>query len=305
MTTFNDAVMASSPFIYFNCNAPSGSTLPDVSGNGHNGTLNSPFTTGRPPMNSGTGYGIGFANGYVYVPYFSGVRPTSDYTIEAIVRWSSAGYGMLFGLFDTVSPFKGPTVLINYDRYVNSQDPTKITFGDAGATGVSGNDNIYSSPIALNDNVYRHFAFVRRGVHLEMWINGVLVKDFVMSGVINGTQNNGIYIMGRPSAVQPVIGDLDELVFYQAALSSDQIKLHARLAQALLKIAGTAKLDSGSAASAVAVRNWSTGAGVDRVIPASDGSFESFVADGQYDVTVYGPDGYQPITHGPITPVAW
>jgi hypothetical protein len=69
-------------------------------------------------------------------------------------------------------------------------------------------------------------------------------------------------------------------------------------------LAGNAKLDTGVAASLVVVRAWDTHAHVMQSVPASDGSWKVFVTSGNYDVTVVGPSGYQPITHGPVVAVA-
>lgn len=68
----------------------------------------------------------------------------------------------------------------------------------------------------------------------------------------------------------------------------------------MARLAGTAKLDTGGAASLVLVRDWQTHAHVARVTPDGDGAWQVTVAPGTYDITTIGPAGYQPVCEGPI-----
>lgn len=70
------------------------------------------------------------------------------------------------------------------------------------------------------------------------------------------------------------------------------------------KVSGTAKLDNGSRASMVYVFNWSTGVAIGSTVPATDGTFSVSVPyTDVVAITVVGPAGYQPVTHGPVQPV--
>ncbi|MEO5811543.1 MAG: discoidin domain-containing protein [Rhodanobacter sp.] len=70
-------------------------------------------------------------------------------------------------------------------------------------------------------------------------------------------------------------------------------------------VSGIAKLDTGVAANYVLVRDWTTHAHIVTVVPDVNGAWSVSVNQTNVcDVTVVGPDGYQPIIHGPIVPVA-
>lgn len=73
-------------------------------------------------------------------------------------------------------------------------------------------------------------------------------------------------------------------------------------------ISGNAKLDTGLSASNVSAYLWdSPYTYLGSTVPASDGSWSIPVAalsGGTVLVTVKGPSGYQPISHGPITPIS-
>ena len=66
-------------------------------------------------------------------------------------------------------------------------------------------------------------------------------------------------------------------------------------------LSGQAKLDTGAAAVAVLVRSWATHAHVARVTPRASGRWEVDVPAGDYDITVIGPAGYQPVCAGPVS----
>lgn len=75
-----------------------------------------------------------------------------------------------------------------------------------------------------------------------------------------------------------------------------------------LVVGGVAKLDTGVPASEVLVYLWDAPYTLlGRTVPAVDGKWAMVVAssvDTRVLVTTRGPTGYQPITHGPVVPVA-
>lgn len=75
-----------------------------------------------------------------------------------------------------------------------------------------------------------------------------------------------------------------------------------------LTVSGIAKLDTGAPASEVVVSLWDAPYTlIGRTVPAVDGKWAMVVsanASTRVLVTTKGPDGYQPIAHGPIVPVA-
>lgn len=299
MTTYAAEVLADAPILYFQCNETSGTATTDATGNGHTGNLTNTFTVNQLGMSSATAGAIAFNGGQVTVPASAAFKVQADYTIEMVASWTSSVTSMLFGALDLVSPYPGPTVLVSYSQQANGDSAGKIVFRDEGNVNYAlefggGQNQNY------NDNKFRHFCFVRRGLVIEAWVNGSLIASKVLPALANQANTNPIYIMGQPTA-QFLSGALDEVAFYAKALDPSRIALHARLAADLRRIAGNAKLDGGAAAALVVARNWATHAHVGQATPASNGDFEIWVPQDQYDVTVFGPSGYQPVTHGPVT----
>lgn len=73
----------------------------------------------------------------------------------------------------------------------------------------------------------------------------------------------------------------------------------------MARLTGTAKLDTGDAATLVLIRDWDSYVHVASAVPSTDGSWAAAVTDGRrFEVTVRGPAGYRPVTDGPISPGA-
>lgn len=302
MSKFSDLVIADTPLLYLRCEELSGTTLADASGNGNPGSISGAYTLGAPGMSAQTGNGIGFTSGMIKVPHKAALNMAGDYAIELIARFTGSGYQHVFNKVDAASPFKGPWIYANYNSQTNAQINGAVSFrqaiGTNNAVSVGG-----TSGLMLNDGVYRHYFFVRRGLSLEIHVNGTMMGSATVPSLSNCTTSTNLCVMNYDQASSPVSGSVDEIAYYGYAPSIASIAKHAAYAADKSRIAGVAKLDTGVAASAVVARDWATRALLGQTIPATDGSFEIYVPSGKCDVTVFGPAGYQPITHGPIDAV--
>lgn len=69
-------------------------------------------------------------------------------------------------------------------------------------------------------------------------------------------------------------------------------------------VAGNAKLDTGIKADRVIMVNWNAPYNlINSVVPASNGDWRMMTDTSPVLITILGPTGYQPISHGPITSV--
>lgn len=300
MSSFSDLVISASPLLYLQMKEITGQVLADSSGNGRNGTISGAYAMGKPTMSSGTDGAIKFSGGRVVVPAAAALVPSGDYSIEAVLNFGGPTLSPIVNMFDPGTPYAGPGIYGNYEGPARGVVAGSIAFCDGQDTGS------YSAKFAgaLNDNVYRHYVFCRRGTSLEIWINGDLKAQVTMPSVRTMNTPQPMYIMAAASGTPTTIGDADELVYYETALSPDRIRLHAANAANKKRVVGSAKLDNGAAASSVIAYDWTTRALLAQTVPATDGSFELIVPDGNVAVTTTGPAGYQPITHGPVVPVA-
>lgn len=297
---FHDAVLADSPLIYLRCNELSGTVLADAAPGARNASLVGSYQLGQAPMRDGTVKAVNFTGGYARIPFASQLVPATDYSAEFIARFpTGTATCYLFRLSDDASPYRGTVIGINSNVYNGTNAPGELSVREE-LNSLS--RSVITSGAGLNDNVYRHIVVCRRGLSLEVWIGGVLVAQKTLPDRRSVTSTAYLEVFGGAITFNGT-GGLDEFAYYHSALPAERIELHARLAVDLWALRGNAKLDSGLAASRVVARNWTTHEHKGVVVPAVNGDFELFVPNGQYDVTVFGPEGYQPVTHGPVTTV--
>lgn len=295
---FDDAVLADNPVIYLRCNEVSGTQISDSSGGGHHGAISGGYALGAAPMRDGTIASISFSGdgttGRIIIPAFGGFAPAGDYTIEFIARWTNGSRGIVFHCVDGSNV--GPSISVSWSQA-----------GGNAAGIVSLRDQLsplhsISAGTDLNDGQFRLIHMIRRGLDLEIWIAGQLANVVTMSSAPAMGTPSDLYLMSGASNI-PVFGALDELAFYHHALSPERIERHAVLAQDLWELRGNATLDTGTPATRVVARKWVGHDHAGVTIPAPNGDFVLYLAAGLYDVTVFGPEGYQPITHGPVETV--
>lgn len=289
-------ILVDGPVLYWPMTSIVSGLVPDLGPNSLPGTIYTPYTQPVAGISAAVGTAIQFSGGRIERAANSVFRPAANYTVEMILNWTGTNYGLAYGVFNGSPPYNGPTVFVNWDQTAAGNDPGMITFRDSG-------DPAYALKTggSLNDGTFRHFAFVRRGLSLEIWINGVLAASKSIASLLNVTDSATLFSMGRPS-LQTVNGAKQHLAVYNHALSGARILLHYRRAASLYRLAGSAVLDTGAAADRVLVRDWDSYAHLAEVIPDVDGVWETFVPGGSYDVTTFGPEGYQPICHGPMVP---
>ncbi len=191
-------------------------TAADASGNGHSGAYHSTYTQSQTAAIT-SGDSVAFtAGGRVVVPNDTDLKPQGDYTIEGYYKWTGTNYGMLYGIWTPGGNAPGPIVFSNHDGA--NEVAGELVFRDSGANGYY----LAANRTGLNDDTWRHFAFVRRGSQLEIYIDGILDGSRTLSSVIAHTPTTDLYMMGRET-IQQVTGSADQVAFYDHALSAEDI----------------------------------------------------------------------------------
>lgn len=208
---FASAVLGLSPDAYWDFNDSGTGDLVDQSGNNYPMVLSGSTHTRSEPTLLSSGASIDFDGASGLVTNSNGLDLTGDYTIEGFLRFSHTNWSMLLDKFKTTSGNPGPII------YANSGGPGGLRFQDK--SGVQ----LFSSTKGLNDNQWRHVAFVRRGDRLEIWINGQL--DAAQDGLTAPTDTNNATLNVMNNLYSPK-GGFDELVIYKQALAPAQIISH-------------------------------------------------------------------------------
>src|SRR5437867_7450007 len=119
----------------------------------------------------------------------------------------------------------------------------------------AGNDQkAISAGRPINDGVFHHVAFVRRGTNIVFYIDGVLdVATNLLTGATTRINNTANLTVGRSVCVgvdgtSPFTGQLDEISVYNRALSANEI--------AAIYQAGTAGKCAPVAPHGIAIAHW-------------------------------------------------
>ncbi|MEQ9450860.1 MAG: LamG-like jellyroll fold domain-containing protein [Pseudomonadales bacterium] len=207
---YNGAVLADAPIGFWPLDDVT-TTATDATGNGHIATYNGTYTQSEPGAIT-EGSSLTLAGGSVVTnTAHIDFEPQGDYTIEAYLKWSDTGYNSIIGSWD--SSAVGPFVWKNLNGCCTSNG--RITVRDKNQSGYY----LGSYSTGLNDGNWRHYAFIRRGNQLEIWIDGVLDKTGTLPSVI-AHDTDGFFRVIRDE------GGADQVAYYDYALQPADIRQH-------------------------------------------------------------------------------
>ena len=189
----------------------SGTSLPDLSGNGNNGTIaNASWSTGG---KYGSALSFNGTNAIVNVPDSASLDLTSGMTLEAWVNPSALGNAWRTVLMKEQS---GNLV---YDLHANGSGATKVPVGEV----YVGGERTVAAPSALTVNTWTHLAVTYDGSVLALYRNGTQVATLLQSGPIL-TSTGALRIGGNTIWPEWFAGLIDEVRVYNRALTQTQIQ---------------------------------------------------------------------------------
>ncbi len=189
----------------------SGTTTPDQSGTGNNGTLsNATWTT-----TSKYGQALAFngTNASVTIPDTNSLDLTTGMTLEAWVHPTALGNNW------STAILKEATGSMSYGLYANGGDGgTKVPTGEI----VNGGFRLApgTSPLALN--TWSHLATTYDGTTLRLFVNGVQAGQLATAGTIT-TSTGALKIGGNATWGEWFQGEIDEVRIYNRALNATEI----------------------------------------------------------------------------------
>jgi hypothetical protein len=156
---------------------------------------------------------------------------TGDFTLEIVASFTNDpavgdGYGLLYGKFEGIYPYLGPSFWANYFA------------GNSIATTVGGqvrvDESLTGTSTGLNDGQARVYGMRRTGLtHLELRVDGALNSARPISIANGDALSSFVYIGGQqtPSGViQALQGDIAEIVAVGGTLNPvDLVKLETYL----------------------------------------------------------------------------
>jgi glucose/arabinose dehydrogenase/PKD repeat protein len=197
------------PIAAYNFNAGSGTTLADVTGKGHTGTLTGPTwsTAGK------TGAALSFdgVNDSVRINDANDIDLTTGMTLEAWVRPTVLGNAWRTVLF------KEQTGHMTYALYASTDNgrPT-------GQAYVGGERNARATA-ALPVNTWTHLATTYDGANLRLYVNGTQAATTALTGAM-AVSTGPLKIGGNALWSEWFAGLIDDVRIYDRALSATEIQ---------------------------------------------------------------------------------
>ena len=189
----------------------SGTTTPDQSGTGNNGTLtNATWTT-----TSKYGQALSFngTNAAVTIPDHNTLDLTTGMTLEAWVRPTNLGSNWRTAIL------KEATGSMSYGLYANGGDAgTKVPTGEI----VNGGFRMAPAATPLTVNTWAHLATTYDGTTLRLFVNGVQAGQLAVGGAIT-TGTGALKIGGNAIWGEWFQGEIDEVRIYNRALTATEI----------------------------------------------------------------------------------
>lgn len=213
------AVTEDNPLLYYRCDESAGTLAVDRSGNGNNGAYVHPsaITLGKPSI---------LSDGDTAFQ----AQPATDGGFAGIATPIIA-YGTQVSYEALIYPTGGSGVIIDLDQYLNNglmlfDYINRIDFSIAnGTTGAA----VSSPPISLN--AWHHVVGTFDGATIKVYIDGALAGSTPAVTPFTPTmwhQVNFLIAHGRygDNAVATFPGSLDEIAFYNYALTPAQVAAH-------------------------------------------------------------------------------
>jgi hypothetical protein len=181
----------------------------------HTGTLNGAYAQGQPRLNTtpldSTATSTSFVGGYVEVQHHNQFTNLSDASISFTLVFNPGSSGLVYGKANAVTPFAGLTVL------VNEPSTGKVTFRQ------NLTDAVTTLTPVLSGTIPTRYTLVRRGLTLELWLNGRLHNFASIASITNDDGTQPLYLMGKPANIQSVVGTISNLSVKAKSMTAAEI----------------------------------------------------------------------------------
>lgn len=196
------------PIGVWRLNEGTGAALDDPIG-GHDGTLVGPtWTTGR----FGSALHFDGVNDYVTIADASAFQVTTALTIAGWIKAESWNYGD----YTCIILRKGEANPNNWQLGV-TDGHVSLTLDDYDAYGMRGNTT-------LSTGTWYHVAAAWDGSNVRLYVNGVLDHAPIARAAPIATDTRALYLGGRSGATDVTHGIVDEVRFYDRALTAAEIQ---------------------------------------------------------------------------------
>lgn len=207
-------------------------------------------------------------------------NPTGDFTIDFWFTCSSGSRGALFSQYDSDYVYTGMLLQINWANNILSPGALQFNVSDTlFVTSKAG--NIY------NDGFWHYVCMIRRGLTIELWVDGVLQNSIGIPSIATGFWPNSVSMFGVPPGELWASGSAYMLNACPAALTAPEIWGRYNYA-VIYKLAGVVTLEGLPTAATIRLYNHQSGELVDTTTSSSiDGSYTMYPpVNMNYDIMI-------------------
>jgi len=192
--------------------------------------------------------------------------PSGDFTVDFWFTCTSGSRGVIYAALDGNYNFFGISLQINWAN--NQNLPGALQFNVDGQHYVTSKvGNIY------NDGFFHYVNLIRRGMTIELWVDGVLQNSLGISSIQSNAYPNYMTFMSMAPGTLWAQGTLAWFTATTAALTPPEIWARHNYA-VIYKITGVITLEGLPTAATVRMYNHITGELVDQTTSSSvDGSY--------------------------------
>jgi len=222
---YRDAVLADTPVLYWRLGEASGTAAANTATTGPAGTYYSSPTLGQSSALTSEVVNKSIsttASGAVTAS--TAVIPSTQFTIEAWVKTTSAAGGRVFGFGSGSTTTTSTTV----DRQLYLSPTGKAVAGLRNVTLVK---TVATSPLSYNDGHWHYLATTYDGTTLRLYVDGTQVATTTTTAAtpFSGYWRAGLENLSSwptPPSGTTYAGGLDELAVYATALTATRIAAH-------------------------------------------------------------------------------
>jgi hypothetical protein len=209
--TYNSAVAADSPIAHWTFDETTGTTANDVAGTAQNGIYeNCALGASSAFPNLGTAATFNGTNARMRVPTDAVFNlGAGDFSVEVWYKSTGTARGDIFNFKNT----------IDFGIFANN--------GGTGSIGGWHNGNIPGT--TTTHNAWHHVVYTRTGGNINLYLDGVFVSSAANT---QGMSANADIIVGANLTDLWFAGQVDEVAYYNSALSAGRVAAHYAAAQA-------------------------------------------------------------------------
>lgn len=207
-------------------------------------------------------------------------NPGGDFTIDFWFTCSSGSRGVLFAQYDADYAYNGMLLQVNWANNILTPGALQFNVNDTiYVTSQSG--NIY------NDGAYHYVCMIRRGLTIELWVDGVLQESIGIPSISTSMYPNTVSMFNMSPGTLWAAGTAYMLNACSAALTPPEIWGRYNYA-VIYKLAGVVTLEGLPTAATIRLYNHYTGALMETTTSSSvDGTYTLYPpVNMNYDILI-------------------